>query len=113
MNLHPLRALGGSFLTKVKIYLLCVVNMGFSNDKKFKSFDEQISLLKERNLSFLDNNGKNVEQKFKWYLEKFNYHNIINEYSFPVKWNNDSKSEIGNAHFHLRKKTIEIIKKVV
>lgn len=66
--------------------------MGFLNDKKFKSFDEQISLLKERNLSFLDNNGKNVEQKFKWYLEKFNYHNIINEYSFPVKWNNDSNN---------------------
>lgn len=51
--------------------------------KKFKTWDEQIELLKSRNLII-----KN-ESKLKLYLQKYNYQNFINAYNDPFMLNFD------------------------
>ena len=62
-------------------------------NKIFLTFDEQIELLKKRNLSF-NYNRKNISNKFKWYLEKYNYHNFINGYNDPFMWNFDRNTNL-------------------
>lgn len=54
--------------------------------KEFKTFDEQIFLLKQKGL-FIDD-----EEKLKWYLKSFNYQNIINGYNDFFMINNDRKT---------------------
>ena len=56
--------------------------------KCFLTFDEQINLLKNRNLSFKCNN-KDLTDRVKWYLTKYNYHNFINGYNDPFMVNFD------------------------
>lgn len=63
----------------------------WANNKTFKSFDEQIQILKDRGLSFINKNGSNIENNFKYYLENFNYHNIVNGYNDFLMLNNDRK----------------------
>lgn len=50
-------------------------------NKTYKTFDEQIEILKSRNLS-INNSGK-----LKWYLQTFNYQNFINGYNDPFMQN--------------------------
>ena len=66
------------------------ISLFFGNimNKVFKSFDEQIKLLKSRNLSFWNGNS-DLSQKVKWYLSKYNYHNFINGYIDPFMVNFD------------------------
>lgn len=54
--------------------------------KEFKTFDEQIFLLKQKGLFIND------EEKLKWYLKSFNYQNIINGYNDFFMINNDRKT---------------------
>lgn len=54
--------------------------------KEFKTFDEQIFLLKQKGLFIND------EEKLKWYLKSFNYQNIINGYNDFFMVNNDRKT---------------------
>ena len=54
--------------------------------KEFKTFDEQIFLLKQKGL-YIDD-----EEKLKWYLKSFNYQNIINGYNDFFMINNDRKT---------------------
>lgn len=56
--------------------------------KKFLNIDEQIQLLKERNLSF-NVDGNDISKKIKWYLSKYNYQNFINGYNDPFMVNFD------------------------
>ena len=51
--------------------------------KKFKTFDEQINLLEEMELSISNKN------KLRWYLQSYNYQNFINGYNDFFMINND------------------------
>lgn len=57
------------------------------SEKTFKTFDEQIELLRQKGLSIND------ENKFKWYLKSFNYQNFINGYNDFFMVNNDRKND--------------------
>ena len=51
--------------------------------KKFKTFDEQIKLLEQKELFIKDKN------RLKWYLQSYNYQNFINGYNDFFMINND------------------------
>ena len=51
--------------------------------KKFKTFDEQIKLLEQKELFINDKN------RLKWYLQSYNYQNFINGYNDFFMINND------------------------
>ncbi len=55
------------------------------NEKKFKTLDEQINLLKNKGLNI------NNESRLKWYLSSYNYQNFINGYNDFFMINNDRK----------------------
>ncbi len=54
--------------------------------KKYLNIDEQIKLLKNRNLIIKD------ENKFKYYLKNFSYHNFVNGYNDLLFKNEDRKT---------------------
>lgn len=72
-----------NFLKKDMIYIMIY-------KKSFLNFDEQIELLKSKNLSFL---SKDDENKFKWYLQKFNYQNFVNGYNDLLMVNFNRKND--------------------
>lgn len=56
--------------------------------KTFKTFEEQIELLESMGLTIDDND------KLKWYLQAYNYQNIINGYNDFFMLNNDRKNNL-------------------
>lgn len=61
-------------------------------DKYRKNSQEWIDLLKEKNLLIPD------EEKFKWYIDNYNFFNFVKRYSMPFYSNQDTKKSFYNKN---------------